>query len=471
MSRSLPHLGFDPTPGDPEQVRVLARSLGDLHGDLTTTVHELDRLDTGAWRGEAAKAFVAHVDHDVAPLIRKAHTSFGRASTALARWAEQLAGFQAEADALEREAAAKQGALDQARSAAGLPPDVPGRPQPQPEASPVPGPDPAAGSGADARARSEAAAAAAKERAVTDAGDALDAVRGRARELHDRYARAAGAVSHDLDKVGDIAPDKPGLFHRIAHAVEGAWNDAVRWVEDHAELIKMLGDMLSALTGVLAAIAIFTAPFEPVGAIFAGAALVAGAATLATHLVAMAAGADVSWVTLGFDVLGVLPGIGGFTKGAKIANLGKALDAASATRIAEDVAAGGGRLSASVVQVKKYLIFGPAKDEWKVVLKGTGIVGRGRAAIEGAIQFERDNQLVGTKAVNTVLKVTGREPLEALTRTTRLVDGAAKVASKVPAALEIRSDVKVFDKEHPQAAQDIKTAAKALAWVVSEGPG
>jgi hypothetical protein len=466
----LPHLGFDPTPGDPEQVRVLARGLGELHGDLATTVHELDRLDTGAWRGEAAKAFVAHVDHDVAPLIRKAHTSFGRASTALARWAEQLAGFQAEADALEREAAAKQGALDQARSAAGLPPDVPGRPQPQSEASPVPRPDPAAGSGADARARSEAAAAAAKERAVTDAGDALDAVRGRARELHDRYIRAAGAVSHDLDKAGDIAPDKPGLFHRIAHAVEGAWNDAVRWVEDHAELIKMLGDMLSALTGVLAAIAIFTAPFEPVGAIFAGAALVAGAATLATHLVAMAAGADVSWVTLGFDVVGVLPGIGGFTKGAKIAHFGKIADEAEAWRAADTITEAGGRLKGGVAGVKTYMFFGE-NTGYHVLAKGTGIVGRGRAAVEGAIQFERDNQVVGTKLVNTVLKVAGREPMQALTRTTRLVDGTVKVAGKVPAALEIRSDVKVFDKEHPKAASDIKTAAKLFATLTTDIPG
>ncbi len=450
-------------------MRALARSLGDLHGDLTTTVNELDRLDTGAWKGEAAKAFVAHVDHDVTPLIRKAHTSFGRASTALARWAEQLVGFQAEAAALEREAAAKQGTLDQARNAAGLPPDVPGRPQPQPEASPDPGAGDERDAGAAAQARSEAAAAAAKERAVTAAGDALDAVRRRARELHDRYARAAGAVSHDLDKAGDIAPDKPGLFHRIAHAVEGAWNDAVRWVEDHAELIKMLGDMLSALTGILAAIAIFTAPFEPVGAIFAGAALVAGAATLATHLVAMAAGADVSWVTLGFDVLGVLPGIGGFTKGAKIANLGKMTDAEAWT-VARGITEADGRLSGDVVKAKKYVFFGPSKPP-EVFAKGSGLVGRGRAAVEGAIQFERDNQLVGTKAVNTVLKIAGREPMEALTRATRLVDGTAKVAGKIPAALEIRSDVKVFDKEHPQAAQDIKTAAKALAWVVSEGPG
>ncbi|MFI1091656.1 WXG100 family type VII secretion target [Streptomyces sp. NPDC020917] len=460
MTRSFQHLGFDPTPGDPDQVSTLARNLADLHGELTRTVTELDRIDCGYWKGEAAKAFVAHIDHDVTPLIKKAHTSFGRAADALSGWSDQLQRFQAEADALEREAAAKQGALDQARTAAGLPPDTPpDRPHPQPEASPTPD------SPADAAAETK------KKQAVSDANDALDGVRHRAEELHHRYTQAAKSVSHELDKAGDIAPDKPGLLHRIAHSVEGAWNDTVKWVKDHADLIKMLGDMLSALTGILAAIAIFTAPFEPIGAIFAGAALISGAATLATHLVAMAAGADVSWLTLGMDVVSVFPGIGGFAKGAKLAKFGKVLDQASALRLAEDITAGGGRLSAVAVRAKKFVFFATKADSWDVVMKGSGLIGRGRAGIEGAIQFERNFQFTGTKPLNTVLKALGRDPLEGLARPARIVDATSKVVSKVPAAFEIHHDVKTFGKDHPQAAHDIKTAAKALAWVVSEGPG
>jgi len=464
VTRSFPHLGFDPTPGDPDQVSTLARNLADLHGELTRTVGELDRIDAGYWKGEAATAFVAHIDHDVTPLIRKAHSSFGRAADALSGWSDQLQGFQAEADTLEREAAAKQGTLDHARTAAGLPPDTPpDRPHPQPEASPTP--DSTAGSTADAAAEAK------KKQAVSDASDALDGVRHRAEELHHRYTQAAKSVSHELHKAGDIAPDKPGLLHRIAHSVEGAWNDTVAWVKDHADLIKMLGDMLSALTGILAAIAIFTAPFEPIGAIFAGAALISGAATLATHLVAMAAGADVSWLTLGMDVVSVFPGIGGFAKGAKLAKFGKVLDQASALRLAEDITADGGRLSAVAVRAKRFVFLGTKKDDWDVVLKGRGLIGRGRAGIEGAIQFERNFQFTGTKPLNAVLKVMRRDPLEGLARPTRIVDATSKVISKVPAAFEIHHDVKTFSKDHPQAAHDIKTAAKALAWVVSEGPG
>ncbi|SEN45350.1 hypothetical protein SAMN05216267_1005186 [Actinacidiphila rubida] len=457
MIRSFPHLGFDPTPGDPGKVRDLARDIEDVHAELTTTVGELDRIDAGYWKGEAATAFVAHIDHDVTPLIRKAHASFGRAAAALSGWAGQLQGFQAEADGLEREAAAKQGTLDQAKAAAGLTPAPPsGLPNPRPEASPTPG---------------AAADDAKKKQAVSDAGDALAGVRHRAEELQQRYTHAAKAVSHELDKAGDIAPDKPGLFHRIAHAVEGAWNDTVAWVKDHADLIKMLGDALSALTGILAAIAIFTAPFEPIGAIFAGAALISGAATLATHLVAMAAGADVSWTTIGLDVFGVLPGIGGFAKGAKLARFGRVLSQSEALKAAEQITTAGGRLTADAVEAKKYIFFGPLTNEWNVVIKGTGLAGRSRAAFEGAIQAERDLQYLGTKSLSAALKKFGHEPLEGLSRSARVIDGTVKLASKVPGAFEIHHDVKTFSRDHPAAAGDIKTAAKALAWVVSEGPG
>ncbi|MBY8883206.1 putative T7SS-secreted protein, partial [Actinacidiphila acidipaludis] len=221
-------------PGDVDRTRSLARQIGDLHTELTTTVNELDRIDCGYWKGEAAKAFIAHIDSDVTPLIKKAHDSFGRASDALSRWADQLHGFQDEADALEREAATKQGALDHAKTAAGQPPTDHTTPHPSPEASPNPDPQ----AQADAKK---------KQQAVTDASTALDGVRNRADELHTRYTNAASAISHDLDKAGDIAPDKPGLFSRIVHGVENAWNDTVQWVKDHADLIKLIGDLLSDL--------------------------------------------------------------------------------------------------------------------------------------------------------------------------------------------------------------------------------
>jgi hypothetical protein len=423
VTRSFPHLGFDPTPGDVERTRTLARQIGDVHTELNTTVAELDRLDCGYWKGEAAKAFIAHIDSDVTPLIKKAHDSFGRASGALSRWADQLHGFQAEADALEREAATKQGTLDHAKTAAGMPPDD-GAPHPQPEASPDP--DPAA-----------AAEAKKKQQAVTDAHNALDGVRHRAQELHNRFTSAANAISHDLDKAGDIAPDKPGLFSRMVHGIEDAWNDTVQWVKDHADLIKLIGDLLSDLSGILGVLAIITAPFEPLGAIFAAAAVVTSAAALITHLIAKAAGADVSWLSIGFDALGAIPGIGAFSKGAKVAD-----GAVAATRAAElgegfrgvttvgrNFVGKTGEFIAGGKQIKLFgnvkLEFGGFKTAGKIISDGK-IINRMQMVSE---QLYHGGQLIGTKGIKTITG--GRVVIDAMSNTGRAIDAGLKLAPKL----------------------------------------
>jgi hypothetical protein len=422
MTRSFPHLGYDPTPGDVERTRSLARQLGDLYGELTTTIGELDRIECGYWKGEAAKAFVAHIDSDVTPLIKKAHDSFGRASGALSRWADQLYGFQSEADALEQEAVTKQVAVDHAKTAAGLPTDNT-VPHPAPEASPDP---------------SAAADAKKKLQALTEANNALQGVLHRAEELHTRYTNAAHSISHDLDKAGDIAPDKPGLFSRIVHGVEDAWNDTVQWVKDHADLIKLIGDLLSDLTGILAILAIITAPFEPLGAIFAGAALVTGALALGAHALAKLAGADVSWMQLGLDVLGVLPGIGLFGKGATVAK-----EAASVERAAETAAQFGKGFKATVAESKNIISFGEKAADVtgglrfkNIALFGTkdvGLVIKPGSALASKLANVSNNayhqgQWIGTKGIKLV--TFGKYAINPLGKVGQTIDVAAKALPK-----------------------------------------
>lgn len=422
MTRSFPHLGFDPTPGDVERTRGLARQLGDLHGELNTTVAELDRIDCGYWKGEAATAFVAHIDHDVTPLIKKAHDSFGRASDALSRWADQLHGFQDEADSLEREAATKQGALDHAKTALGTPPADDGTPRPAPEATP----DPQA-----------AAEDKKKHQAVTDADNALKGVRHRADELHNRFIHAADTISHDLDKAGDIAPDKPGLFSRMLHGIESAWDDTIQWVKDHADLIKLIGDLLSDLSGILAVLAILTAPFEPLGAIFAAAAVVSSVLALVTHLIAKAAGADVSWLSIGFDALGAVPGLGAFAKGAKVAD-----GAIAATRAAElgEGFRGVGTISRNFVGLsgdfvagaKEIKLFGKTIEVGGLKYAGQ-IISDGKFGNRLQLVSEslyHNGQLLGTKTINALAKG-GKYAVDPMSKLGRGIDAGIKLAPKL----------------------------------------
>lgn len=305
---AFPHIGWDPTPGDVEQTRDLAKQLGKLASELGTSLSELQRIECGAWKGKTAVAFTEHISTDVTPLIKKSHDSFDKASRALHRWAGELQDFQDEADRLEK-AAGK--ALDDLSKVDEKHPDKDGK-----------------------------------------AGQAVNDAEGKVDDLQSRYNKAAGAISKELDKAGDIAPDEPGFWDKLVHGVEDAWNATGKWIKDHADVIKAIGDALSLISSVLGILAIITAPFEPVGAIFAAAAMITSGAALLTHLVAKAAGADVSWVDIGFDALGVLPGIKGLTGSAELAK------GASATVRAAKLGEG----YRGVTSISKSLVlFGPLK--------------------------------------------------------------------------------------------------------------
>ncbi|MDI5964254.1 enoyl-CoA hydratase/isomerase family protein [Streptomyces sp. SL13] len=385
-AHDFPALGFDPAPGDVDLTRGLARQLGSIATELGTTVQEIDQIECGAWKGKAAKAFADHVAHDVEPLLRKAHESFEHSSHAMANWASRLDGFQQEARALEREAAAKKSALSSAQAAAGV--SVDGHrpvPSPSPETAPQPSAAQAAAAAADAKR---------KQHALSDADSALNGVISRAHELQDRYNSAAKAIGGQLHKAGDIAPDKPGFFSRMVHDVEGAWTDCAQWLHDHADMIAHIGDILSAISSVLGVLAIITAPLEPLGAIFAASAMAFSGAALLTQGLAKLEGADVSWADLAFDAVGLIPGIKGATSGVKLAE-------------GADVAARAGQLGDDVRGVtgisKQFKLFGPLKAF--PVLRANNAAGRATLAMEGAYQNVRGGQLLGSKGVNMLTKL------------------------------------------------------------------
>jgi hypothetical protein len=282
---AFPHIGWDPTPGDVGDTRELAKRLGGLATELGAAVSDLERIENGAWKGKTALAFTEYIEKDVTPLISKSHESFDKASRALHRWAGELQDFQDEANRLERSAGEK---LD-----------------------------------AEKEAETKAEGKGSKE--LGKASGEVDEVTNKVHDLEERYKRAAGAISKELDKAGDIAPDEPGFWDKLTKGVADAWDATGEWIKDHADMIKLIGDLLSDLTAILALLAIITLPFPPLAAIFGTAALIASGLALVAHGVAKAAGADVSWMQIGLDAVGLMPGIGAFSKGIKVVGEAKAL--------------------------------------------------------------------------------------------------------------------------------------------------
>ncbi|MEU1270223.1 enoyl-CoA hydratase/isomerase family protein [Streptomyces sp. NPDC005799] len=351
---AFPHIGWDPTPGSVEDTRDLAKQLGKLAGELGTALGELERIECGAWKGKTAIAFTEYIGKDVTPLIRQSHESFDKASRALHRWANELQDFQDRADRLEKSAGEKLDAQSKAEAKAD-------------------------GKGSDDLAK---------------ASSAVDGVIQKVHELEDEYRQAARQISKELDKAGAIAPDEPGFWDKLGSGIADAWDATGDWIKDHADVFKAIGDLLSLASGVLGLLAIITAPFEPIGAIFAAAAMIASGAALLTHLVAKAAGADVSWTDIGFDALGILPGVKGLTGSAELVK--------GASAVARAAELGEGYRGVTSVG-KTFLLFGPLKAAPVVKLGEGG--SRLTLAVESGLQNIRKGQWLGTQGINLATKL------------------------------------------------------------------
>lgn len=105
-ARSLPALGFDPAPGDVAATIALSRRYAEVATEITAVQNQVSGVNLTRWEGKAAAAARARQTALVQGLAQPAETTT-KLSAAAACWATRLATYQAEADALERQAAAE----------------------------------------------------------------------------------------------------------------------------------------------------------------------------------------------------------------------------------------------------------------------------------------------------------------------------------------------------------------------------
>ena len=94
-------LGFDPAPGDPDQVEALAQASSGAARAIGVATGRLTRARAApSWHGDAASAF----DVDIARLpadLDRASTAYDRVGAALRSYGSELRDAQAEARSLE----------------------------------------------------------------------------------------------------------------------------------------------------------------------------------------------------------------------------------------------------------------------------------------------------------------------------------------------------------------------------------
>lgn len=382
----FPALGFNPAPGDVATVQREAQRFSAVAQEIGTTVKNLEQVDAGYWKGQAATAFRQHIRTDLTPLLSKLSDAFTQASGSLSKWSKLLDGFQQQARALEQRAQQAGAGVTAAKQAL-------------------------ANGKASAGATLTAAQRTAQQKlqdGVTSAVSGAAAIQREAEDLQAEVNRTAQSIAGELQHAGNMAPSPPGWLDSLFHDVTSGWDDTVDWVKNHADAIKLFSDLMSDASAVLQILAIITAPFEPLGAIFEGAALLTGAVALLSALLAKAAGANESWETIGLDALSVLPGIGGAAKAmggtVKVAEVGaKLVDDGAALERAGEIGSDSVKLADGTVKIfgKSVKIFGKSvklADSWEI----TNIGDKSDAVYEKLYQGLRGGQWVGTKGLRLI---------------------------------------------------------------------
>jgi hypothetical protein len=276
--QEYPNLGFNPVPGMPDAVESLhgkVASAVDSMGEANSLMGRLRNAGDSVWQGDAGNAFREHFNSHLADDLDHAHQSLSKAVGVISGWHTDLVNFKDAAGKLEQEAEDAHQAQRQAEAAlqqAKANPDFK-------LAGQVFG-DQAMLQQAQTRLDAAETALRSASGAAEGAADRLGDVIRRAKELQGQHEDVAKKAAEALrDATHGLAPHKPGMFSRLAHAFTGALKAVGDWVKTH---LKDIHAVLSTISAVAGLVALCTPP--PVDAIALGVSVAAGAGALATDL-------------------------------------------------------------------------------------------------------------------------------------------------------------------------------------------
>lgn len=311
-------LDRDPTPGDPDRVRQLARTLHDFADDVADALRLIKGMasenETLEWAGKTAEVFQDEFS-DVPKNLKKLKKSYDLCGDALVDYWPKLERAQALADRALARGREAQADLSSAKSrlssadswvtrAAKESDKYKDDPTGSKAAEP---PDEAKVRAATRDAQHAKSAQSTAQSDVTSAQSALDAAKKMAEDARKMREEAAGEAKRKIDEASDA-----GIQNR------SWWEDVGDWFVDNWDTIVAVCKIVVAVVGIVAMII--------GGPILAAIVLIAALVVLADTLYKYSKGQASLW-DVGLAALDCIPGmkglttLGGLAKGMKV--LGK----------------------------------------------------------------------------------------------------------------------------------------------------
>ncbi|MGW0731938.1 putative T7SS-secreted protein [Streptomyces sp. NPDC002851] len=304
----FPALGFVPCPGDFTVADDVAKTVRKTAKALVEICQVLHGTGAGDWKGKAAEAFRAEFDDEFRPRMDEARDSFCAAATALEDWSEYMDRKQAAAVRLEEQAyhvneqlAKAYNKADKLKQA-----DVDKK---------------------DTEAHEDKVQDA--SRGVNTKEIELEALRSKGRRMAANYQEYGKEIARRLKNAMDIAPDEPNALEKLSGAIEDLGEAIGELPEQVGDLLSAVGDWIkkhadwiTVLASVIGVVAIFCPVLAPLAIGLSAVAFVAHAASYGMSGLFPPTGKNIgNWLTLGGDLLGMVPGVGaakaGITAGFK----------------------------------------------------------------------------------------------------------------------------------------------------------
>ncbi|MGW0902330.1 RHS repeat-associated core domain-containing protein [Streptomyces sp. NPDC002853] len=316
-------LDKDPTPGDPDRVRNLAKNLHDFADDVSKVLRDIkgmageDAILT--WAGKTAESFTAEFE-DAPGKLKKLKKSYEMAGDALSSYWPELERSQALADkalAQGREAQTSLSAAQSRLTSADSWVDRAGKEADKYKdddggskaGKDVPKPDPDKVKAATRNANSAEKAQTAAKSDVSVAKSHLDAAKKMAEDARKMRENAAGTAKKKLEEASDA-----GIQNRKW------WEEVGDWVTDNWDTIVAVCKVVVAVLGVIALIV--------GGPILAAIVLVAALVVLADTLHKYANG-EAGLLDVAFAALDCIPGMKALTSLRGLAGAAKGLKSAA----------------------------------------------------------------------------------------------------------------------------------------------
>ncbi|MEU3084192.1 putative T7SS-secreted protein, partial [Streptomyces albidoflavus] len=293
----FPALGFIPCPGDHRAADDVAKTVRRTAKALVEICQVLHGTGAGDWEGKAAEAFREKFDDGFRPRMNEARDSFRGAANALRDWAAYMETKQAAATRLEAQAAELEEQLGKAHA----------------KADRLNKADDEAKDTQDHKDKVRDANQTVNSRKLE-----LEELRRKGRRIGEQYQNYGKEIAGRLKSAMDIAPDEPGIWDKLGDALSDLGkaladlpgqvgellSDIGTWIKKHA-------DWITVAASVIGVVAIFCPVLAPLAIGLSAVALVAHASAYGVSGLWPPTGSRIgNWLTLGGDMLGMVPGVG-----------------------------------------------------------------------------------------------------------------------------------------------------------------